>query len=174
MNSNLGSFLWVLIRLCVFRWNLGSIRRRFGDGWEDQEARQDAVLPEEVATHHLGHLHRRPWPRGQQQRLRPLAQPEPAQVHVRHLPARRRRPDQRARRHAGVKSEKKTARTGLLNQWKEANRTDRVQNPDRSLVALNGSSYAAFSVASFSRLFISVRRLSHASPACRSALFFYF
>lgn len=41
------------------------------DRREDQEARQDPVLPEEVAAHHMGHLHGRTRVRGQQQQQQP-------------------------------------------------------------------------------------------------------
>lgn len=82
-------------------WRLG------GDGRKDQEARQNSVFAEEVATHHMGHLHRHQGAGGQQQRVLPRSQPEPAQVQFSYLPAGRRL-GQRAERHACVNSDPPT------------------------------------------------------------------
>lgn len=88
------------------RGGLGSARRGLGrDRREDQEARQNSLLPEEVAAHHVGHLHRHQGAGGQQQRLLPRSRSrsEPAQVQFGHLPAGGEL-GQRAQRHARVNS----------------------------------------------------------------------
>lgn len=63
------------------RWGPGGRRGK------DQEARKNSVLPEEVAAHHVGHLHRRQGAGGQQQWLQP--RPQPAQVHFSRVSPRR-------------------------------------------------------------------------------------
>ncbi|XP_061572260.1 bone morphogenetic protein receptor type-2-like [Cololabis saira] len=85
------------------RGGFGAARRRLGDGGENQETRQNALLSKEVAAQHLGDLHGQPGARGQQQRVqpRPRPQPEPAQVQLGHLPAGG-GPGQRAQRHTSV------------------------------------------------------------------------
>lgn len=82
------------------RWSLGGDRR------EDQEARQNSLFPEEVATHHVGHLHRHQGARGQQQRVLPWSRSrsEPAQVQFSDLPAGGKL-GQRAQRHTCVNSD---------------------------------------------------------------------
>ena len=85
----------------------GSARRSLGrNRREDQEARQNSLFPEEVAAHHVGHLHRHQGAGGQQQRLLPRSRSrsEPAQVQFGHLPAWGEL-GQRAQRHARVNSD---------------------------------------------------------------------
>lgn len=66
------------------------------DRREDQEARQDPVLPEEVAAHHVGHFHGHTRARGQQQqqpqrrRLVDAGPARPAQIQLGRVPAGRR------------------------------------------------------------------------------------
>lgn len=78
--------------------SLGRRRRK------DQEASKNSIFPEEVAAHHVGHLHRRQGARGQQQWLCPRSQSQPAQVHFGCVSPWREL-GQRAQRHAGLNSD---------------------------------------------------------------------
>lgn len=71
---------------------------------KDQEASKNPIFPEEVAAHHVGHLHGRQGARGQQQRLCPRSQSQPAQVHFGRVSPWREL-GQRAQRHAGLNSD---------------------------------------------------------------------
>lgn len=83
----------LLFRLCSRR-GLGVTRRTSRDCREDQEARQDAVLPQEVASLHLGHLLGYQGVRGQQQHWKWPSGPGPesgfhpgsAQIQLRRVP----------------------------------------------------------------------------------------
>ena len=90
---------------CFFLFSRGRPAARWSlwDRRKDQEARKNTLLPEEVAPHHMGHLHRHQGAGGQQQRVLPRSrsQSEPAQVQFGHLPARREL-GQRAKRHPRV------------------------------------------------------------------------
>lgn len=93
-------------RLVFSRGGLGTARRGLGDRRKDQEARQNALFPEEVAAQHVGHHHRQQGAGGQQQRVHPRSrsQSEPAQVQFSYLPAGGKL-GQRAQRHARVNSD---------------------------------------------------------------------
>lgn len=100
----------ILIRYGSFLFSRGGLgtawRSLGGNRRKDQEARQNSLLPQEVATHNMGHLHRHQGPRGEQQRVLPRSrsQPEQAQVQFSYLPAGGKL-GQRAQRHACVNSD---------------------------------------------------------------------